>query len=140
MRMASGLAITLVAREDGRLVGDIEKLLGKRIEIEPLELDEERRPPLRDRVRRDDDRESGDIRAARASREQRFGGGSRPPREAGRNDYPFFDRPYEPSPSTGEAAWEKRPAPAAARVSPNIKTKKKVAALFGAKVPAPAES
>ena len=135
---ASGLAITLVAREDARLVGDIEKLLGKRIEIEPLELDEERRPPLRDRVRRDDDRESGDIRAARASREQRFGG-SRPPREAGRNDDPFFDRPYEPTASTSEPAWEKRPPPPT-RVSPNIKTKKKVAALFGAKVPAPAES
>jgi len=38
-----------------------------------------------------------------------------------------------------EAAWEKRPAPTT-RFSPNIKTKKKVAALFGAKVPAPAES
>ncbi|HTJ07079.1 MAG TPA: DEAD/DEAH box helicase [Caldimonas sp.] len=136
---ASGLAITLVAREDARLVSDIEKLLGKKLEIEPLELDEDRRPPLRDRARRDDDRESGDIRAARASREARLGGGSRPSREAARNDDPFFDRPYEPSSAPSDPAWEKPPA-AAARVSPNIKTKKKVAALFGAKVPAPAES
>src|SRR6185295_19017088 len=135
---ASGLAITLVAREDARLVSDIEKLLGRKLEIEPLELDEERRPPPRDRVRRDDDRESGDIRAARASRDARVGGAPRQPREPVRNDDPFFDRPYEPSSSGGEAAWEKRPAPTA-RVSPNIKTKKKVAALFGAKVPAAAE-
>src|SRR4029079_17496486 len=133
---ASGLAITLVAREGARLVSDIEKLLGKKLEIEPLELDEDRRPPLRDRARRDDDRESGDIRAARASREARLGGGTRPSREAARNDDPFFDRPYEPSAAPSDPAWEKPPA-AAARVSPNIKTKKKVAALFGAKVPAP---
>src|SRR5438105_9752155 len=32
---ASGLAITLVAREDARNVADIEKLLGRKIEIEP---------------------------------------------------------------------------------------------------------
>src|SRR3954454_11715198 len=52
---ASGLAITLVAREDSRLVADIEKLLGKKLEIEPLELDEAARPPFRERARRNDD-------------------------------------------------------------------------------------
>jgi len=138
---ASGLALTLVAREDARNVADIERLLGRKFEIEPLELDDDRRPPLRDRSRRrdDDERDSGDIRAARASREPRVGGVPRSPREPVQGNDPFFDRPYEPAPDTAEPPWEKRPAPAA-RVSPNIKSKKKVAALFGAKVPAAAES
>ena len=144
---ASGLAITLVAREDGRLVADIEKLLGKKLEIEPLELDDDRRPPSRERPhRRDDDdssRESRDIRAARAShepREPRHGGGSRAAgREQPRSNDPFFDQPYQPSATVAEPAWEQR-APQTARLSPNIKPKKKVAALFGGKVPEPAES
>ena len=140
---ASGLAITLVAREDSRLVADIEKLLGKKLEIEPLELDDAVRPPYRERVRRRDEddspRESGDIRAARASRESRFGQARGQPRELARSNDPFFDQPYEPAATSAEPAWEQRTAPAG-RVSPNIKAKKKVAALFGAKVPATAES
>jgi superfamily II DNA/RNA helicase len=144
---ASGLAITLVAREDARLIADIEKLLGKKLEIEPLELDDDRRPPSRERAhRRDDDdssRESRDIRAARAShepRDSRHGGAPRgPAREQPRGNDPFFDQPYEPSASAAEPAWEQR-APQTARLSPNIKPKKKVAALFGGKVPEPAES
>ena len=46
---ASGLAVTLVARDDLRLVGDIEKLIKKKIEIEPFEFEDERprRPPRR---------------------------------------------------------------------------------------------
>src|SRR5438552_5691895 len=56
---ASGLAITLVTRDDDRLIGDIEKLLGKKIELEPLELDEPQRPPYRERARRDDDESRG---------------------------------------------------------------------------------
>src|SRR5215212_9888007 len=61
---ASGLAVTLVSRDDSRLVADIEKLIGKKIELEPLELDEPQRIPYRERVRRDDDESSagsGDI-------------------------------------------------------------------------------
>jgi superfamily II DNA/RNA helicase len=140
---ASGMAITLVAREDGRLVADIEKLLGKKLEIEPLELDDERRPPYRERARpRDDEsasRESSEIRAARAAREPRQGADRRgAPSEPLRSD-PFFDRPYEPSAPGSEPTWEKRTAPAP-RFSPNIKPKKRVAALFGGKVPEPAES
>src|ERR1700710_2994972 len=37
---ASGLAVTLVSREDARLVADIEKLIKKKIELEPIELDD----------------------------------------------------------------------------------------------------
>jgi superfamily II DNA/RNA helicase len=133
---ASGLAITLVAREDTRNVADIEKLLGRKIEIEPLELDDAARPPRRERVRRDDDevRDAGEIRAARESREPRGAGYPRPPRESAGSVDPFFDKPYEPPATAVEPAWEKR-APPPGRFSPNIKPKKKVAALFGGKVP-----
>src|SRR3954468_16701893 len=39
---ASGLAVTLVSPSDTRLMSDIEKLLKRKIEIEPLEFDDER--------------------------------------------------------------------------------------------------
>jgi len=49
---------------------------------------------------------------------------------------PFFDRPYEPS-TTATPAWEAA-APAVSlssrATSPNIKPKRRVAALFGEKV------
>src|SRR6187551_1556675 len=136
---ASGLAITLVSRDDSRLVADIEKLIGKKIELEPLELDEPQRLPYRERARRDDD-ESGvgdrDIRAARDSREPRSAPPSRGPgREPPRSSDPFFDKPYEPPATVSEPAWERRAPPVARGLSPNIKPQKKVAALFGGKVP-----
>jgi ATP-dependent RNA helicase RhlE len=133
---ASGLAMTLVTREDTRLVADIEKLIKKKIELEPLELDDGRPPRERDRERDRDDRRRGretfdDAAPPRAPR-------SPAPRPAARD--PFFDKPYEPSVSPEEApAWEQgpsTPAPTVARgLSPNIKPKKKVAALFGGKPP-----
>ncbi|MCE2907909.1 MAG: DEAD/DEAH box helicase, partial [Burkholderiaceae bacterium] len=54
---ASGLAITLVTRDDTRLVADIEKLIKKKIELEPAELEDDRPPRRRDErpYRRDDD-------------------------------------------------------------------------------------
>ncbi len=125
---ASGLAVTLVSRDDSRLVGDIEKLIKKKIELEPLELDDERprrvdpeRETPRVRPVRDEavpDRTAAPVRAYAAPRA---------PRD------PFFDQPYESSRDAAEAAWESK-APAAPRsVSPNIKPRRKVAALFGAK-------
>ncbi|MGZ5187047.1 MAG: DEAD/DEAH box helicase, partial [Caldimonas sp.] len=48
---------------------------------------------------------------------------------------PFFDKPYEAPQGAPEPAWEQRAAPVARGLSPNIKQKKKVAALFGGKVP-----
>jgi ATP-dependent RNA helicase RhlE len=126
---ASGLAITLVTREDNRLVTDIEKLIKKKIELEPLELDDDRgaRREPRERPRRDDDRERVDV-ARPAPR------GYAPPKPV---SDPFFERPYEAS-ASADAAWESKappaPPPAAARgMSPNIKPKRKLAALFGSK-------
>jgi ATP-dependent RNA helicase RhlE len=128
---ASGLAMTLVSREDARLIGDIEKLIKKKIEIEPFEFDDElpRRDHFRDRARRDADDERP-VRPPSAA-VPRSASYAVPAKPAGD---PFFDKPYEPPPGEAEPAWEKKaPGPASRGLSPNIKPKKKVAALFGAK-------
>jgi superfamily II DNA/RNA helicase len=129
---ASGLAVTLVARSDTRLIGDIEKLIKKKIELDPLELDDDR--PRR-RAPRDDDGARVGPRPTVASQPSSTGGRryeSRAPRD------PFFDKPYEAAPTDGPAAWEKSaPAvPSANRLSPNIRPKRKVAALLGGAVKA----
>ena len=124
---ASGLAVTLVSRDDSRLVSDIEKLIKKSIDIEPLELDDER-PPRFERPRRRPDDEG------ERSESRRVGWRSAPaPREAASSD-PFFDQPYEASASTEKPAWEKAAAaPVIRGLSPNIKPKRRVAALFSIK-------
>ena len=132
---ASGLAVTMVTRDDARLVGDIEKLIKKKIDLEPLELEEDRsarRPPRRSW----DDEQPGEDRRS----EPRQGGGAersarRPWSPAPAASDPFFDKPYEPSARSEPPEWETKspvPAPAARTVlSPNIKPKKKVASLLG---------
>jgi superfamily II DNA/RNA helicase len=125
---ASGLAVTLVARDDLRLVGDIEKLLKRKIEIEPFELEDDRprRFPRRDEEAAPRDRD----REARAPAE------ARPRRPSAPSD-PIFDKPYEPAAATEAPAWEaapkaEAPAPAPARgLSPNIRPPKKVGSLLG---------
>jgi superfamily II DNA/RNA helicase len=125
---ASGLAVTLVTRDDARLVSDIEKLIKKKIDLEALELDDERprREPRPRSTHVDDDKPR---RSAAPSY-------SRPPAPSAPRD-PFFDRPYEPSPQPSQqsssAAASEVPVTTAKGLSPNIKPKKKVAALFGAK-------
>ena len=150
---ASGLAITLVSRDDARLVGDIEKLIHKKIELEPFELDDAPvRAPYRERAKRDDEagdmnddggaRARAEIRASREANEPRSVAPVRSaPREAPRaSSDPFFDRPYEATAGAAEPAWEQRPAPVNRSLSPNIKQKKRVAALFGGKVAETADS
>jgi len=107
-----------------RMVGDIEKLIKKKIEIDPFEFDDEppRRETFRDRTRREGDDERP-VRAAvpRAS--------APAPRQAPSD--PFFDQPYVASSAETEAAWEQKTPAAPRGLSPYIKPKKKVAALFG---------
>ena len=127
---ASGLAVTLVAPGDTRLVGDIEKLIKKKIDVEAIELGDERRGRS-DRGERGE-REGGYRRRDEdprdvldAPRERR--GGFRPaiaPRD------PFFDKPYEASSSEAPPVWESQRPAGRPGVSANIKTKRKVAALF----------
>ena len=126
---ASGLAVTLVSRDDARLVGDIEKLIKKKIDIEPLELDEER-PPRFERPHRRPEYDAGERAEPRRGPIRPAYAGGTPP--ASRD--PFFDQPYESSAGATPPTWERSPAvPIARGLSPNIKPKKRVAALFGGK-------
>jgi ATP-dependent RNA helicase RhlE len=141
---ASGLAVSFVSARDTRLIGDLEKLLGKKVELEALELASDRQPaghfndgqrvwqrdesqPPRERRTR----ERSDAPASRAP--------SRPPRPPAD---PLFDKPYEPAPASDQPpSWESAQRPAARSTSPNIKTRKKVPALFKrTETEAPAEN
>jgi superfamily II DNA/RNA helicase len=128
---ASGLAITLVTRDDNRLISDIEKLIKKKIELDPLEFEDDRprRDPRAERRRNGDD----DVTELRPPRSPAGNIYAAPPKPA---QDPFFERPYEAS-ATAEPAWDAKAAgglsPAPRGLSPNIKPKRKVAALFGAK-------
>ena len=134
---ASGLAVTLVSPSDTRLVADIEKLIKKAIELEPIELDNSAPPrEYRDRARHDSPRPEG-TDEARPSRPAAAPRSYAPPRAP---SDPFFDKPYEPSSGAAEPAWESKTAAAPRSLSPNIKPKKRVAALFGAKQSEPVES
>jgi superfamily II DNA/RNA helicase len=119
---ASGVAITLVTRDDARQMAEIEKLIKKKIELEAPDGDDDR--PRRPPRRRDEDDES--PRAA-APAPRREAPAPRAPRD------PFFDKPYEASERHEPAVWEKGAAatPSAGRVSPSIRPKRKVAALLG---------
>jgi len=146
---ASGLAVTLVTRDDTRLITDIEKLIKKKIELEPIELDDERpRRPRRDAedsayhpaagreaervaervIERAADRspERSSERTPERSPERPL---DRPRRASSTPADPFFDKPYEPT-GAEAAAWEKGPTPARS-VTPSIRPRKKVASLLG---------
>ena len=121
---ASGLAITLVSRDDMRLVSDIEKLTRQKFEIEPIEFDDERPRRWRgeereaERPSREVEREAERVLERAAER----------PRRAAAAD-PFFDQPYEPA-GAGDASWEKPATPAKAP-SPGIRSRRKVGLLLG---------
>jgi hypothetical protein len=55
------------------------------------------------------------------------------PRRAGPSSDPFFDRPYEPSVTSGTPAWEQSAPSVQPGASLHLKPRKKIAALFGAK-------
>jgi len=121
---ASGLSVTLVTRDDTRLVGDIERLIKKKIEIEPFEFDDERPRRAPRRVRDDDDDRRSEPPSDRHA-ERRV--------QASAPADPLFDQPYEPSGSAAPS-WEvSQPAPLNPRrsVSANIKPRRKVASLLG---------
>jgi superfamily II DNA/RNA helicase len=115
---ASGLAITLVSRDDLRGVAEIERLIKRKIEIEAFELDDER--PRRPQRTDEDRRPRAERRPAAEAVPARL------------NADPFFDRPYEPA-GSDTPAWESaRSAPVAPRApSLNIRARRKTAALLG---------
>jgi ATP-dependent RNA helicase RhlE len=131
---ASGLAVTLVSREQMRLIGEVERLLKKKLEIEPIELEDDR--PRRPRRRDAEDEAFRPAAGREAERvaEQAIGRAAdrtyeRPRRTGAAPADPFFEQPYEPS-GSGSAAWEKGPAPVKAP-SPNIRPRKKIGSLLG---------
>ncbi|MGE4328894.1 DEAD/DEAH box helicase [Diaphorobacter sp.] len=140
---ASGLAVTLVASSDTRLVADIEKLIKKKIDLELLPLRHER-PGARQQGRLGDGRRAwggSDADEGTAAPRGRERSAYRPAPHASRD--PFFDKPYEASAAAGaSASWEVTPraSPARPGVSANIKPKRKVAALFKAPQSAASES
>ena len=132
---ASGLAVTLVDRDDARLVADIEKLIKKKIEIEAIELEDDRprRPPRR--AREDEDTRPREWAGERSGERERADGSrfnyAAPARAA---TDPFFDNPYEPGlPADTAPAWDPKgsPQPPVRGLSPNIRSKRKVATLLG---------
>ena len=153
---ASGIAISFVAPSDGRLVVDLEKLLKTKIELEGIEYPENL-PDIRKQGRINDGRRmyagSDDSNGEGSSRSNRSGD-----RDRSANEYPqgeryafkgpkpkahdpFFDKPYESAPTatavdgaaaSAAPAWEaaSKASPARAGKSANIRSKKRVAALF----------
>jgi superfamily II DNA/RNA helicase len=125
---ASGLAVTFVAPSDARLIADIEKLLKRKIELEPVEFEEDR-PRGRINDGRRAWRGEGEVGDPRdvldrpRDRGPRFASPAAAPRD------PFFDKPYEAPQPEQPPAWEAARA-GTPRVSANIKVKRKVAALF----------
>jgi superfamily II DNA/RNA helicase len=151
---AAGLAVSFVGgNNDARLVGDIEKLIKTKIELEALEFDEDS-PNIRQQGRINDGRRmyahDGEAEQGGDNGRSPRRGEGRSPREDGyasrasrppRNDFarppavsrdPFFDKPYEPVVVADKPApsWEAAARPAARGISANIKPKRKLAALF----------
>jgi superfamily II DNA/RNA helicase len=128
---ASGVAVSFVAPKDTRLVADIEKLIKIKIEIEPVEYDEDR-PDIRRQGRFNEGRRMYDHDEERSERRERRSA----PRESQRAapvapQDPFFNQPYEAPAEAGEPApWEAVAKPAGRVLSANIRPKRKVAALF----------
>ena len=130
---ASGLAVSFASGgNDVRLVADIEKLLKREIELEPMEYEEDRpRGRINDGRRHwRDEGEAGDTRdlldAPRGGRSPQ----RTPPRDAPAQRDPFFEKPYQPAEREAAPAWESSVKTPARSVSANIKSKRRVAALF----------
>ena len=156
---ASGLAISFVSNTDQRLVGDLEKLLKKKIELEAVEFEEDQPRGRINTGRRhwgeDDPRDvldavpaarssSGPLQGHRESREGREGRDSRGRRSGGFvpapvNRDPFFDKPYEAPSAEARPDWEAAQKAATRSISTNIKPRRKVAALFKLPQPVPVQ-
>ena len=118
---ASGLAITLATERESRSLGDIEKLIKRAIEVRSLSVDPRaaRRPPPR--------RES-DMAVASPARP--LSTHRNAPRDT------WFDKPYEADPNARPAWEDTSNTPARGVPSPNIRPRRKVAALLGGSKPA----
>ena len=152
---AEGLAVTFVSKSDARLVGDIEKLIKTKIELEAVEFDEDapniakqgrindgRRMYASNEGEREPARNTGRDEGRGARGYERESDREQTPR-APRRDFsrpapaprdPFFDKPYEAVATSVAAApsWEAAVKSPGRSISANIKPKRRVAALFKA--------
>ena len=129
---ASGLAVSFVSAKDARLVADIEKLIKTKIELEAVEFDEDQ-PDIHKQGRINDGRRMyAPEREATVRRERASPRDYARPMPVARD--PFFDKPYEASIVSPDDAtkptWEPTPRTGGRSLSSNIKSKRKVAALF----------
>ena len=148
---ASGLAVSFASGgNDPRLVAEIEKLIKTKIEIEPFEFEEDM-PRIREQGRFNDgrrawggddprdvlDAQSRPRREPAERSEPRAERPARPQRSSASRD-PFFDKPYEAPEKAVDAvpAWDAHARQPVRGVSANIKSKRKVAALFRSLPPA----
>jgi ATP-dependent RNA helicase RhlE len=140
---ASGLAVSFVNAKDARLLAEIEKLIGRKVEVEPLGIDDERRSRARPPRSAEGARAAASAPApAEPPRERTTYGpaAARPARAASTRRAPadpLLDQPYEPAlPPDVRPDWE-QPAKASAPkgLSAYIRPKRKVAALLRAPQP-----
>jgi ATP-dependent RNA helicase RhlE len=137
---ASGLAVSFVSGRDARSLAEIEKLIGRKVEVEPLDIDDEHRPRARPPRSAEGARAAALAPApAEPPRERTTYGpaAARPARAASTRRAPadpLLDQPYEPAlPPDVRPDWE-QPAKASAPkgLSAYIRPKRKVAALLRA--------
>ncbi|MFM7698348.1 MAG: DEAD/DEAH box helicase, partial [Limnohabitans sp.] len=128
---AEGLAVSFASPSDSRLVSDIEKLTKQNIELLAFEFDDERPNSRINNGRRhwnDDVADCDTSLDAKPEIRSRFV----PPPKV--HD-PFFDKPYEASAeSVTSAAVPEQVLSSVRSISPNIKPKRTVAALFKSRV------
>jgi len=118
---ATGIAISFATGHDQRLVADIEKLIKRKIELEAVEFEEDR-PRGRINTGRRHWGEDDPRDVLETPRREPRAAPPKPSRD------PFFDKPYEEPPADSAPTPAATPQPA--RRSANIKSKRKVAALF----------
>jgi len=134
----SGLAVSFASKSDARLVADIERLIKTKIELEPIEFEEDL-PDIRKQGHINDGRRMYRQDESAMRHDEVYPRSARPARHDSRRTVapasdPFFDKPYEPALAADTApTWEAAAVrPAARSISSNIKPKRKVAALFSA--------
>jgi ATP-dependent RNA helicase RhlE len=129
---ASGLAISFVGDRDQRQIADLEKMLKTKLELEAVEYEEHRphRGHYNDGQRHR--RVEEELHAVPGHRREKAINHAYPAQPKRSHD-PFFDRPYEAStdPEQSKPAWDNRPPASGSRNGlPNIKSRRKVAALL----------
>ncbi|MBS7350370.1 MAG: DEAD/DEAH box helicase [Comamonas sp.] len=120
---ASGLAVTLVGRNDSKLVADIAKLTKQAIQVETPHT-----PPPRRREVSHNAYSNNHLNPRANSRSN-----SRPLRTPRHNHTPldpFFTQPYQPSSNSAAADWEASPQSASSLGRNSLKTKRKLPALL----------